>query len=112
MLKRENESTENILNQELVIPEETQRKIEAAYDIVRARSRAAQGGQEKTEKAERAERLKARGQEASGSRRVLKPSAAKSPLIWKTTSPPTTSCLPTHRSCHSAPTFRIWPTSA
>lgn len=76
MLKRENESTENILNQELVIPEETQRKIEAAYDIVRARSRAAQGGQEKTEKAERAERLKARGQEASGSRRVLKPSAA------------------------------------
>ena len=76
MLKRENESTENILNQELVIPEETQRKIEAAYDIVRARSRAAQGGREKTEKAERAERLKARGQEASGSRRVLKPSAA------------------------------------
>lgn len=76
MLKRENESTENILNQELVIPEETQRKIEAAYDIVRAWSRAAQGGQEKTEKAERAERLKARGQEVSGSRRVLKPSAA------------------------------------
>ncbi|MGI6000181.1 MAG: DUF4367 domain-containing protein, partial [Candidatus Merdisoma sp.] len=76
MLKRENESTENILNQELVIPEETQRKIEAAYDIVRVRSRAAQGGREKTEKAERAERLKARGQEASGSRRVLKPSAA------------------------------------
>ena len=76
MLKRENESTENILNQELVIPEETQRKIEAAYDIVRARSRAAQDGREKTEKAERAERLKARGQEASGSRRVLKPSAA------------------------------------
>lgn len=76
MLKRENENTENILNQELVIPEETQRKIEAAYDIVRARSRAAQDGREKTEKAERAERLKARGQEASGSRRVLKPSAA------------------------------------
>ena len=53
MLKRENESTENILNQELVIPEETQRKIEAAYDIVRARSRAAQDGREKTVKTEK-----------------------------------------------------------
>ena len=76
MLKRENESTENILNQELVIPEETQRKIEAAYDIVRARSRAAQGGREKTVKTEKEKQQKMRRQSVSGSRRVLKPSAA------------------------------------
>ena len=76
MLKRENESTENILNQEMVIPEETQRKIEAAYDIVRARSRAAQGGREKTVKTEKEKQQKMRRQSVSGSRRVLKPSAA------------------------------------
>ncbi len=76
MLKRENESTENILNQELVIPEETQRKIEAAYDIVRARSRAAQDGREKTVKTEKEKQQKMRRQSVSGSRRVLKPSAA------------------------------------
>ena len=76
MLKRENESTENILNQELVIPEETQRKIEAAYDIVRARSRAAQDGREKTAKTEKEKQQKMRRQSVSGSRRVLKPSAA------------------------------------
>ena len=76
MLKRENENTENILNQELVIPEETQRKIEAAYDIVRARSRAAQDGREKTVKTEKEKQQKMRRQSVSGSRRVLKPSAA------------------------------------
>lgn len=42
---RKNEN--RILNQDLVIPEETQRKIEAAYDIVRARNRAAQDGRKK-----------------------------------------------------------------
>ena len=42
---RKNEN--RILNQDLVIPEETQQKIEAAYDIVRARNRAAQDGREK-----------------------------------------------------------------
>ena len=55
---RKNEN--RILNQDLVIPEETQRKIEAAYDIVRARNRAAQDGREKI----------------SCPRRVWKPSAA------------------------------------
>ena len=34
---RKNEN--RILNQDLVIPEETQRKIEAAYDIVLVRNR-------------------------------------------------------------------------
>ena len=42
---RKNEN--RILNQDLVIPEETQRKIEAAYDIVRARNRAAHDGRKK-----------------------------------------------------------------
>ena len=42
---RKNEN--RILNQDLVIPKETQRKIEAAYDIVRARNRAAQDGRKK-----------------------------------------------------------------
>ena len=42
---RKNEN--RILNQDLVIPEETQRKIEAAYDIVRARNREAQDGRKK-----------------------------------------------------------------
>lgn len=55
---RKNEN--RILNQDLVIPEETQRKIEAAYDIVRARNRAAQDGRKKI----------------SCPRRVWKPSAA------------------------------------
>ena len=43
---RKNEN--RILNQDLVIPKETQRKIEAAYDIVRARNRAAQDGRKPT----------------------------------------------------------------
>ena len=42
---RKNEN--RILNQDLVIPEETQRKIEAVYDIVRARNRAEQDGRKK-----------------------------------------------------------------
>ena len=47
-----------VLSRELVIPEETQKKIEAAYDIVRAKS------------------SEARGESAGGHRHIWKPSAA------------------------------------
>ena len=65
-----NRKIEELLKQELVIPEKTQQKIEAAYDIVRARSRERQA--ERAGKPVETTDIK----KMKRSRRVLKPSVA------------------------------------
>ena len=70
MSRSKDRNAENILKQELAIPPKTQQKIEAAYDIVRARANERQKtGYRSGEMAEGTE-------DCRGRRRVLKPSAA------------------------------------
>ncbi len=70
MSRSKDRNAENILKQELVIPPKTQQKIEAAYDIVRARAN------ERQKTGERSGKMAGGTEDCRGRRRVLKPSAA------------------------------------
>ena len=70
MSRSKDRNAENILKQELAIPPKTQQKIEAAYDIVRARAN------ERQKTGERSGKMAGGTEDCRGRRRVLKPSAA------------------------------------
>ena len=70
MSRSKDRNAENILKQELAIPPKTQQKIEAAYDIVRARAN------ERQKTGERSGKMAGGTEDCRDRRRVLKPSAA------------------------------------
>ena len=70
MSRSKDKNAENILKQELAIPPKTQQKIEAAYDIVRARAN------ERQKTGDRMGEMAEGTVSCRGRRRVLKPSAA------------------------------------
>ena len=70
MSRSKDRNAENILKQELEIPPKTQQKIEAAYDIVRARVN------ERQKTGDRSGKMAGGTEDCRGRRCVLKPSAA------------------------------------
>ncbi len=70
MSRSKDKNAENILKQELAIPPKTQQKIEAAYDIVRARAN------ERQKTGDRMGEMAEGTVSCRGRRRVLRPSAA------------------------------------
>ena len=70
MSRSKDRNAENILKQELAIPPKTQQKIEAAYDIVRARAN------ERQKTGDRSGKMAGGTEDCRGRRCVLKPSVA------------------------------------
>ena len=70
MSRSKDRNAENILKQELAIPPKTQQKIEAAYDIVRARAN------ERQKTGDRSGEMAGGTAKCRVRRRVLRPSAA------------------------------------